>query len=592
MAHQSVTPSRPIPMPRHTHLMRRGSQYYLNVKVPIDLRPVLKKEIIRQSLRTFDPETAVKRVRVASLKQHAVFAELRAKLCATASVGPRKLQRLTDEEAYNLVVQFLIREERQAEEWWEHEGRTLNETELRYAVEEFKTDSAVFARSEEQNWPDECSNELQGFLTERNLVCPHGSASYRKLLPLFRRAKLESIHRTIEGINSGTRKPSEPIFREVFAHTVPPAFREIVTLDEMLEQYVENLTRAKRARGTLRTYSVPMRLLRESLGGSTPVASIRQADIEKLFELLRRAPRNATQRYPGLTLVEAVVLADKRNDETRLGSKVLANYFNNIAGIFNFAVRKKLIAENPASDWWLRESFEINEQPDKPLFTISELNRLFRAPLYTGCKDDERGYAKSGSNITRRGRFWLPLLALFHGLRSNEAAQLHTEDVKEEGGILYFYIRRLGDDGQQNEKSTKTVQSKRKVPVHPEVLRMGFADYVHGRRCDMNHRRFFPELPRSAGGYFSDPFGKWFGRFVEKTLGEQCKATFNSFRHHFRSALFDADVSIPAVEALGGWEVGRRSAEKNYLRPGLTRPRDDVAKVKYPGLALSHLHVR
>ncbi len=52
-------------MPRHTHLMRRGSRYYLNVKVPTDLRHVLKKEIIRKSLGTSDYGTAIQRVRVA-----------------------------------------------------------------------------------------------------------------------------------------------------------------------------------------------------------------------------------------------------------------------------------------------------------------------------------------------------------------------------------------------------------------------------------------------------------------------------------------------------------------------------------------------
>jgi integrase len=590
MAHQSVTLSQSIPMPRHTYLMRRGSRYYFNMKVPVDLREVLKKQIIRQSLRTSDVETATRRVRVASLKHHAQFGELRAKSRLTAPWGPQNLQRLTDEDAYELVVQFFIQEEREAEEWWEHEGRKLNETGLRSVAEELKADAAVFQRGGRHYLPDECSGELRRFLNERNLTCPEDSADYRKLLRLFRRAKLENIHRTIEGIYSGTRSPSEPIFRQVFAHTARPASREIVPLDEMLKGYVESLTRAKRARGTLRTYSVPIRLLRESLGRDTPVGSIRHADVEKLFELLRRAPKNATQRYPGLTLKEAVAAAEKAGDETRLGPKVLANYFNNIAGIFNFAVQKKFITENPASDRWLRASFEISERPDKALFTIAELNLIFRAPLYTGCKDDGLGYAKPGVNTPRGGRFWLPLIALFHGLRSNEAAQLHTEDVKEEDGIMYFYVRRLGDDGRQSEKSTKTVQSKRKVPIHPELFRLGFPEYVHGRQRDLNQCRLFPELPRSAAGYLSDPFGKWFGRFVEKTLGKQCKATFNSFRHHFRSALFEGDVSTPVVEALGGWELGRRSAEKNYLRPGLKRLRDDIAKVKYPGLNISHLY--
>jgi hypothetical protein len=66
-------------MPRHTHLLRRGSQYYVNVKVPQDLRRVLKKDIIRKSLHTSDSREAVRRVRIESLRIHAEFEETRAK---------------------------------------------------------------------------------------------------------------------------------------------------------------------------------------------------------------------------------------------------------------------------------------------------------------------------------------------------------------------------------------------------------------------------------------------------------------------------------------------------------------------------------
>lgn len=94
-------------MPRHTHLMRRGLRYYLNVRVPKDLRPILKKEHIRKSLGTSDYSVAVQGLRLASLKQHTEFAELRAKLRAAKSDAPQKVERLSDEDVYSLVVKFL-----------------------------------------------------------------------------------------------------------------------------------------------------------------------------------------------------------------------------------------------------------------------------------------------------------------------------------------------------------------------------------------------------------------------------------------------------------------------------------------------------
>jgi integrase len=593
MSHTTVTLSQPIPMPRHTHLMQRGRRFYLNVRVPKDLRPILKKENIRKSLGTSDHAAAVQGVLLASLKQHTEFAELRAKLRAAKSDVPQNIERLSDDDAYRLMVKFLIQEERQSEEWWEAEGRKMPEMEQFDAADALKTDAAALQHDEWDDW-DDGSSYLEKFLHEQHLTCPTDSKAYRKLLPLIRRAKAENLCRTIDVIEGRMRAPSEPMFSRIFANTQMPKTRRIVSLGNAINRYTEKLKQAKRKPGTLRTYSVPMRLLRELLGAHTAMSSIAREDVENLFQVLVRLPKNAAQRYPALTLREAITQADKDGNEERLGGKVLANYFNNISGFFNFAVSQGLMPQNPASDRYLRAAFEVREQEDAPLFSIDELNRLFRAPLYKGCKDDGTGYAKVGPNRPRRGRFWVPLVGLFHGLRLNEAGQLETADVKEENGIMYLYVRESSDDAAPTQKSIKTAQSKRRVPVHPEMFKLGFREFVQARRQDRAEPRLFPELTRSKSGYVSDSFGKWFKRFIKNAVGPECRATFKSFRHQFRSALFDADVSIPVTEALGGWELVRRSAEKNYLNPKtlLSRLHQDIAKVKYSGLDLSHLYIR
>ena len=140
----------------------------------------------------------------------------------------------------------------------------------------------------------------------------------------------------------------------------------------------------------------------------------------------------------------------------RLGGKTLENYVNNIVAIFNFVKEKGLIAENLARDKYLRATFRHDtDTKPKAQFTMDELSRLFHAPLYTGCQDDERGYAIPGDYKLRRGRFWLPRIALFHGLRCNEIAQLYTEDVCEVEGITFFEIRENRADGTKCDKRLK-----------------------------------------------------------------------------------------------------------------------------------------
>jgi hypothetical protein len=154
-----------------------------------------------------------------------------------------------------------------------------------------------------------------------------------------------------------------------------------------------------------------------------------------------------------------------------------------------------------------------------------------------------------------------------------------------------FEIREERADGGESDKQIKTEQSKRRVPIHSEIIRMGFLDFVAERRRDETHARLFSELPLDATGNFSNPFSKWFARFVDATLGEGCAATFHSFRHHFRDALREAGVSIEDAEALGGWKSEGRSAERDYGKgPSLNRLKEQIDKVKYPGLDLSHLY--
>src|SRR5260370_42294922 len=116
MAHQTVTLTQPIPMPRHTHLLRRGSRYYVNVKVPNDLREVFKKEIIRKALNTSDPHEAVRRVRLESLGVHADFENERAKL-RRKNEPPKKLSEISTHDAYGLVFRYFSQLEHISEEW-------------------------------------------------------------------------------------------------------------------------------------------------------------------------------------------------------------------------------------------------------------------------------------------------------------------------------------------------------------------------------------------------------------------------------------------------------------------------------------------
>ncbi len=186
----------------------------------------------------------------------------------------------------------------------------------------------------------------------------------------------------------------------------------------------------------------------------------------------------------------------------------------------------------------------------------------------------------------------MPLLALFQGVRCNEACQLYTEDVKEIDNIPYLAIRTDLDEDEITDKRLKNKSSIRNVPIHPTLIQIGFLDFVASRRCEAESSRLFKELNAGKTGRYSNLFSKWFGRFLASTFEKRPKATFHSFRHHFRDALRDGRVSDENAEALGGW-VGEDEEHRRYGDgPNLRILLVDLSKVAYPELDLRCLYPR
>ncbi|MGO7388739.1 integrase, partial [Rhizobium ruizarguesonis] len=64
-------------------------------------------------------------------------------------------------------------------------------------------------------------------------------------------------------------------------------------------------------------------------------------------------------------------------------------------------------------------------------------------------------------------------MMLYSGARPAEIAQLGVDDVREDWGHWIMHITTEGD----GDKSVKTAGSMRVVPVHPELVKLGFLDY-------------------------------------------------------------------------------------------------------------------
>lgn len=335
---------------------------------------------------------------------------------------------------------------------------------------------------------------------------------------------------------------------------------------------------SRRANERTRTHNATtMRALTEVVGPETHIADVTRSDVTAVRDLLLRTPCNATQRYQGLTLAAAAEREARLANPRTLDRSTVNTQINWVTGLFAFAVREQFVGSNPAQRLSLPL---IGDRTNKrEVWKPAELNRLFCQPIYSGCQDGDRNWKNTGNARPRQGRFWVPLLCLFQGLRMNEACRLYADDLSSEGEI---WILRVAHNPERNQRVKNDTTAS--VPLHPMLIDLGFPTFAQ-----QNGSELFPELRLDRNGYASNYFSKWFVA-LQKAAGVRRKGLhFHSFRHNFRDALRQARVPMDRSHALGRWSDGGSAAERygEGFRP--VDLMDDISGVQYPGLDISHL---
>ncbi len=72
----------------------------------------------------------------------------------------------------------------------------------------------------------------------------------------------------------------------------------------------------------------------------------------------------------------------------------------------------------------------------------------------------------------REAYYWIFLLGIFSGMRTNEMTQLRLEDFQQIDGVWMMQVQ------ETEETRVKTRNSIRKVPVHPKLIELGILDYI------------------------------------------------------------------------------------------------------------------
>lgn len=562
---------------RDARLQLVGSTYWVRVKVPEALRRagLIKKREYRKSLRTRDLSEARRLLPYEIIEIDAEIAAARRRL----DLEPIKA--LTRSEAEYL-----------ARAWFCERDLARSGRKLVYD-ENWKIHDEIADREDaEARYADPDPQDQAGIRdTTRRLIERHGIAvdfetpEFRHLAELVRRGGLELARRGLRQARSDfTLREGDAFFADARADAqIRVTSVNCVTLRELIAQQRAEPSWQRMAPKSKFKGTAQARLFEEVFGADRDVSQIARSDAAKLVSLLIRLPSNASKLFPGLTAPQAADAAALK-DTAPISRLTASSYLGAFSSLMEFAVSRGIRSDNPAKGLSVGTD-GVSAKDRRYPFSATQLTRIFTAPLYTGCLNDKAGYARAGNRVFRRGRFWIPLIALFTGMRLNEICQLLVSDIALLDGVDVFIV--ASDDA--GEKRVKTTAGERFVPIHPELKLCGFLEY-RNLVAIRGDKRLFPELTvAKSSGYPSDNFGKWFANFLKSIDADQKRTSFHSFRHNYRDALREADISAERVRALGGWSSGRTEDDYGSGLRASTLARE-IEKVGYEGLDLSHLH--
>lgn len=287
---------------------------------------------------------------------------------------------------------------------------------------------------------------------------------------------------------------------------------------------------------------------------------LRQKPKDSSVREFERAVARFEEKHPGLYVedIERIHVVEYRDWLTAegLASGTVEKHLNGVKALLSIAVERGVIKHNPASRILPPKAGKDDEEDREP-FSREHLRRFFASPVYTGQEVSEGAKGPAA--------FWLPLMALFSGARVEELCQLRLDDFQEEEGIHFYFIRRKHKD-----QDTKTKGSIRRVPIHPELVRIGLLEYVAELRRQ-GEEWLFPLLVPDAKGNRSGNWSKWFGRYLRTTVGISDPAiVFHSFRHTFKDLCRECGVAEDVHDAITGHKssVSRKYGGKFYpLKP-------------------------
>jgi integrase len=573
------------------HLCRRSGVFYYRRRVPTHLVQALGKKTVQFSLGTSNLNEAKKRRAAEDLKWTTQFETVEKSLTSTDALAENGTiaavaSPLSANEVIHLVQEYVERTDRRS-----HEKFIGDPPESEKQKANIKANIELgqqILRSRDDPRADEIIYQAgQKILQPVGMSVDDPRVPYAKFTENVRRALLELDQRKLARLDDDHR-------HTFFDHQFDPTHRPSVTFGELAIQFMkfkeEDAAENRTGQKWLDKQHAQVDLLCEIVGKDTPIHKIDFDECMRIRGLIARMPANRTKIYKDLPLNEAIARAETEK-KPRLSPFTQERYLASLREILDLAAKKRLISVNPAEGITPLKRETLSDAAKRIPFTDEQLKQFFDSDYYRACAKHSPPYQRAKHGW----RFWLPLMCLFMGLRPNEACQMSADDVKRTSkGTWYVDIVGSDDDDAvgAGAKTLKTASSRRKVPIHPELIKTGFLSFAKEQK-EASGSRLFPDLKADQyGNHASYALKRFRDNFLPGAITLNPRQTFYSFRHNFRDALRQIGAPPDALQALGGWSQGKLTSDSYGDKSDPDYQARFMKRVAFPGLDLSHLRLK
>lgn len=484
------------------YLLNRDGRFFARLVVPKDLRAAVGKSELRAPLGP-DRRTAAKLLpgAVAQLQHEIAQAERKVTPATVAAVQGR-YPLAPDQIALSHYHQRLAFDD-QLRNDVRHSSGYVDDI----LVQRLR--DAMAGKLADADLAKLIGPRIERFRAAGNLTAEPGSDEWRQIARALCVAEYEALSRVAERDEGDfTGKPEHPML----VNAKPPEDEpDPVSLSKLWDAYVTS----RQALGSMRDGGRRQRLAVDSLR-----SFLKHDDATKI-----------TKKDMAAWLDHALI-----EKSAMTVSKV---YLPTIRSLLRWAVEKDKLPENPAEAIRLGKPKQVQNREKG--YTTPEAVALLRFCRDYQPKTGPKGTILEAARVTAAKR-WVPLLCAFTGARVAEITQLRREDFRQEEGAT---IARITPEA----GGTKTNQW-RDVPLHPQVIEMGFLDYLETiPRGPVFHSEAKPTRFLYAAKKLSNRIGDW---LQEQELVPAGVKPSHGWRHRLKTVGREVGIDGRVLDCIQG----------------------------------------